>query len=35
MDEGLLFLLLLAAVIIPLGLWGLDDRPPQDKNKDP
>jgi hypothetical protein len=26
--DGILFLALLAAVIIPLGIWGLDDRPP-------
>lgn len=35
MDEGQLFLLLLAAVIIPLGLYCLDERPPRDKKKDP
>jgi hypothetical protein len=31
--DGLLFLALLAAVLIPLGLWGLDDRPPKQGKK--
>jgi hypothetical protein len=31
--EGLIFLAVLAAVIIPLGLYCLDDRPPKHGKK--
>jgi hypothetical protein len=32
MDDGILLLALLALVIIPLGLWALDEPRPEKRN---